>query len=61
MSEYFGKGCEFFTGQWEDEHLYEDESYKEYEPVLVHCAHVNNYQMCEGNCNKEDCPLGKKE
>ena len=49
--EYFGKGCEYFLGQWE-----EDDSKEEGTPILVFCKHYNNHSSSEGNCNKDECP-----
>lgn len=59
MIEYFGKGCEYFTGQWENIECCLDESYKEDQPILNHCIHKSNKSSTEGNCNKRDCPLGE--
>ena len=54
---YFGKGCIHFTGQWEDAQGYTTHENKEYEPILNHCINDLNKIKCEGNCNKDDCPL----
>lgn len=51
---YFGKGCEFFVGQWEQGY-----NGKICEPVLCYCNHKNNLDEYKGNCSKELCPLGE--
>lgn len=57
MSDYFGKGCEYLSGQWEDERLYDDESYKENAPVLNCCRHPENKSDVEGSCTPDQCPF----
>ena len=61
MAEYFGKGCKWFSGQWErgDDEI---EDYKDkIIPVLVFCNHPGNPEDNEGNCNCVSCPLKKKD
>lgn len=53
---WFGKGCEFFSGVWEENEITGGPDYKEYEPVLVHCFHEENHSDFEGNCNEKLCP-----
>jgi hypothetical protein len=55
--DYFGKGCKYLIGQWEDQYLYEEERYKENTPELIFCNHPDNECDTEGNCNGRDCPL----
>ncbi len=60
---YFGKGCEFFSGQWEDEQTCRASGidFKDTcTPVLVFCGHENNKEKTEGNCRKDNCPLHKE-
>lgn len=53
MGTYFGKGCPFFTGQWERDSDREND-----EPVLTYCAHpFNPNTEHEGNCCESLCPL----
>jgi Rad3-related DNA helicase len=65
MSNYFGKDCEYFCGQWEQNDTdcadFYNKSIKEFTPVLVYCNHTNNPYETEGNCNPKDCPLGKEK
>ena len=55
--EYFGKGCEWFTGQWASVHGKRFGN----TPIFVFCNHPANKRSTEGNCNKLDCPLKKKK
>jgi hypothetical protein len=61
MSNWFGKGCKYLAAQWDccdvDADTEHTGCYKEDEPVLVFCNHINNKKQYEGNCNKKDCPL----
>lgn len=58
MSDYFGKGCKYLTGQWEDEAV--DEKAEEHgPPVINHCKHPEQKEDVEGNCNPSDCPKMK--
>lgn len=62
MANYFGKGCEYFSGQWEwDERIYVIDYEENCEPELVHCDHEKNASDCEGNCCEKLCPLRKKQ
>ena len=57
--DWFGKGCEFLTAQWEETELTSGRDFMEYEPVLTLCRHSDNESEYEGNCNKDRCPLNK--
>ena len=59
MKNWFGKGCEYLSAQWEGDEFTDGPDYKEYEPVLVFCNHPGNPSDVEGNCNITDCPMGK--
>lgn len=50
MAEYFGKGCEFLGGQWED-------GDKNSVPTISCCNHVDNPDIYEGSCNESQCPI----
>ncbi len=52
MSNYFGKGCEWFCGQWERGDNQETDK-----PNLVACNHIKNRNKFEGGCNSKDCPI----
>jgi len=54
--DWFGKGCKYFCGQWEGTEYTEGPDYMEYEPILCHCSHKDNYSDYEGNCNTTLCP-----
>ena len=56
---WFGKGCEYFRGRWEENEITGGPDYKEKKPILVFCNHEENSDDCEGNCNPKYCPLGK--
>lgn len=57
MDNWFGKGCPYFCGSWEEDKITGGPNFKEYEPVLVFCNHPQNNDDVEGNCNKKQCPL----
>ena len=59
MKNWFGKGCEYLSAQWEDNEISGGPDYKEYKPVLVFCNHPENAVDVEGNCNITDCPMEK--
>lgn len=59
MSNWFGKGCEYFCGQWEENEITGGPDYKEYAPVLVFCNHPSNPEDTEGNCRRAICPLAR--
>ncbi len=52
MADYFGKGCKFFSGQWE-----RDSNEAVDTPVLNYCSHADNTRSHEGNCAENLCPL----
>lgn len=49
MAEWYGKGCNHQSNQFERD----DES----EPILTFCGHPNNPEDTEGNCREGICPL----
>ena len=55
---WFGKGCPYFGGVWEDT---SEPDHKEYEPALNHCRHVANHSDTEGNCTAARCPIPREE
>ena len=57
MENWFGKGCEYLSAQWEDSEIIGGPNYKEQEPVITFCRHPKNPSEYEGNCNMDDCPL----
>ena len=48
---WFGMNCDHQINQW----IPADEGGV---PTLVFCNHKDNSSACEGNCYKENCPLG---
>ncbi|HDY87835.1 MAG TPA: hypothetical protein ENH82_06925 [bacterium] len=48
--------CPFFT--WMSENI-EREGHTENDVSLIHCIHPKNPDLCEGNCQKDMCPLLK--
>ena len=59
MKNWFGKGCKYLCAKWEDDENIAGPNYKDQEPILVFCNHLKNKSQTEGNCNFDDCPLGK--
>ena len=53
---YFGKGCEYFAGKWEEEERLTEEDKNRISPELVFCKHEGNQDDCESNCNNKNCP-----
>lgn len=60
MTDWFGKGCTHFSGQWEGSEEVDGPDWQDQEPVLVHCGHPDNKSEFEGNCNNNQCPLNKE-
>lgn len=65
MTNYFGKGCEYFIGQWERDAEYEAYFYnisleENYTPILRFCNHKDNSSHYEGNCCEKLCPLKQR-
>lgn len=57
---YFGQGCNYFIGQWEEHYIESipiEECEMKYKPILVFCNHEDNPDNHEGNCNEKLCPL----
>ena len=50
--EWFGKGCQYLSAQWENYDSPEDS-----EPVLKFCSHKDNPEDTEGNCRNNICPV----
>jgi hypothetical protein len=52
-ADWYGKDCPHQCCQWED-------SDQTQTPVLIYCSHkYNPGPDCEGNCQKQICPLEK--
>ena len=60
---YFGQHCDYFMGQWEDEHIAREAGIDvtQWTPVLTYCNHPDNRDDREGNCQECLCPLGIKK
>ena len=50
--EWFGKGCQYLTGIWEND----GDVDSEWPPEINHCIHEENHSDYEGNCNESECP-----
>lgn len=55
-SDWFGKGCEHQSCEWEDDERTGGPNYKECTPVLILCGHDDNPEDTEGNCRENICP-----
>lgn len=58
---WFGKGCRYFSGQWEMSCLDIPDYQNICTPELVFCNHVANPSKVEGNCNEEMCPVPSRK
>lgn len=61
QKKWFGKGCSYLCAAWEEDERTAGPDYKEYEPVLMFCNHIENPEDTEGNCRPMICPLNKTE
>lgn len=46
---WYGEKCEYQMCKFEKSDMSD--------PVLIYCNHKQNKVDCEGNCNKELCPI----
>lgn len=56
---YFGKGCNYFIGQWHSGQWHKNN--EEDPPEISFCSHIDNESKYEGNCCELLCPLLYKD
>ena len=53
---WFGQGCHYQCCQWEETVETGGPDYREADPSLIFCKHIQNKDNFEGNCNEQLCP-----